>query len=820
MSMGLSRKMAVRCAAVLAVAALGAAGATAMGCSGSGGGTSSTEPVGAPGKSSGETGKLGLKLSLPDGDSINSVTFTLTNSAGADIALSVPNPGTVATNNSASIDFQLGGVPVGTGDSITLSATTPGGATCTGSATGITIAAHTTTNVSVNLLCSTPVADSGNLYVTGNVSYCGTWTGLSSGSNGTEAYVGESITLNVTATGANPNNLGYTWSQSPSGAAAIGVLGVTNGLGASSDEGVGPFDATTFLCTAPGTATITVVVDDGPVPAGLTCPASLSTVTTTVTCDPYPANQVEAAWVEIGPSGPIARALTANATCPTITTTVGGVSTTQTMNLRVAAGTIPLRTTISTTVNVATTPPTLTPLVAGATSKPSVFPVSTCELSPLPTGTTSAVVNASWGSGPQGITLPLPKANPQTIVVIGDTGCRMQVGDVWQACNQNVFTPNGWTTTYATTPEGYPFAATAANAAALHPDLVIHVGDYMYRDNECPPDMAGCAGSPWGYGWDGWEADFFVPAAPLLAAAPWIVARGNHEQCTRAGQGWYRFLDPNPYDTTNVKTCNLSAYDIPTASPSFATTSPELSGSYNAAYGVSIGSGTQVLVFDSNNVSKSAVTSPGSGATLGQFLAYTNEAATINALAVNPSTQFNIWANHHPILGFSEGSVGATPTGGQPALLSVLEAAYPSSIFPPGINMVLHGHTHLFEAIDFAPIPTGTANGYPATFVSGNAGTQLDTALPSPFPLATSPLNTTTAFLTADSNPPTVSNIADSPNYGFLVLRYQAPEASAGAAWVATEYGEEIGAPTEYTRTTCTATLNGQVSCTNWGYIP
>ena len=28
------------------------------------------------------------------------------------------------------------------------------------------------------------------------------------------------------------------------------------------------------------------------------------------------------------------------------------------------------------------------------------------------------------------------------------------------------------------------------------------------------------------------------------------MVRGNHETCNRAGQGWYRYLDPNPYDAT------------------------------------------------------------------------------------------------------------------------------------------------------------------------------------------------------------------------------------------------------------------------------
>ena len=57
-------------------------------------------------------------------------------------------------------------------------------------------------------------------------------------------------------------------------------------------------------------------------------------------------------------------------------------------------------------------------------------------------------------------------------------------------------------------------------ARSWKPDLVIHVGDYHYRENACPKDIAGCRDSPWGYGWDAWDADFFVPARPLLAAAP------------------------------------------------------------------------------------------------------------------------------------------------------------------------------------------------------------------------------------------------------------------------------------------------------------
>src|SRR5205814_552741 len=65
-------------------------------------------------------------------------------------------------------------------------------------------------------------------------------------------------------------------------------------------------------------------------------------------------------------------------------------------------------------------------------SKPSVFPVLVCD-GRLPPGTTHASV--------AGHALPVPKATPRRIVVIGDTGCRMKRSDdTFQACND----PNAW----------------------------------------------------------------------------------------------------------------------------------------------------------------------------------------------------------------------------------------------------------------------------------------------------------------------------------------------------------------------------------------
>ena len=67
-------------------------------------------------------------------------------------------------------------------------------------------------------------------------------------------------------------------------------------------------------------------------------------------------------------------------------------------------------------------------------------------------------------------TFRVPAPDPQRILVLGDTGCRIK-GTFVQACND---------------PVAWPFAGLAKAAAALKPDLVIHLGDYLYRESPCP----------------------------------------------------------------------------------------------------------------------------------------------------------------------------------------------------------------------------------------------------------------------------------------------------------------------------------------------
>jgi hypothetical protein len=287
---------------------------------------------------------------------------------------------------------------------------------------------------------------------------------------------------------------------------------------------------------------------------------------------------------------------------------------------------------------------------------PAEFPVRSCEL-PVPPGAIAATLD--------GKTLPLPRPNPQRIVIFGDTGCRI-ARDELQDCDD---------------PAAWPFPKIAAAAAKARPDLVIHVGDYHYREVRCPAGRSGCANSPWGYGFDAWKADFFDPAAPLLAAAPWIMVRGNHEDCARAGEGWVRFLD------AQAATANCR----------------DLTGIFVARLGE-----FGVVVVDGAN----ADDSKGDVGALASLLRrqFAGVAADVPAEA---------WLVSHRPLNAMRAAFGRPVNQVENA---VQEQAF-GSIMPPGVRMTVAGHIHFFQAVDF-----GGAR--PPQLVVGTGGDNLDRVPP------------------------------------------------------------------------------------------
>ena len=259
-----------------------------------------------------------------------------------------------------------------------------------------------------------------------------------------------------------------------------------------------------------------------------------------------------------------------------------------------------------------------------------------CEAA-IPAGTQSA----SLGGKP----LPVPKPNPRRIMVFGDTGCRL-LGNVTQNCNDL---------------DDWPFAKITAAAATAKPDLVIHVGDYHYREAACPANRSGCAGSPYGYGFDAWNADFFQPAAPLFAAAPWIMVRGNHEDCVRAGEGWFRFLDRAPMETA----CR------------------DFTGNFVAKMG-----DFGVVVIDG-----AAAADP-----RGDASALTN---TLHRqfLDVAGKVPGEAWiASHRPMNAMV--LVGSGANARNVVDNTVQERAFGADM-PAGVRMSVAGHVHFFQAIDF-----------------------------------------------------------------------------------------------------------------------
>ena len=331
---------------------------------------------------------------------------------------------------------------------------------------------------------------------------------------------------------------------------------------------------------------------------------------------------VLSSWVQMGPSGNvIARVITGRAECPDIRLD----NETETMTVR---------------------------------STPDAdFPVLVCE-TVIPSGTVTAALDTH--------TLKLPGDFITRLVVIGDTGCRLEDGAPPQSCND---------------PEAWPFERIARSAARLEPDLVIHIGDYPYRQDACPAEDTGCEGSSFGDNYAGWDADFFSPAGALLSAAPWVFTRGNHEICSRYGKGWFTFLDPNP-------------------------PFPECE-QFTPPYTVDLGP-VELLMLDS----ASADDNSAPGDLVDEY--------RVQVKALEAAAGDNAWfVVHHPLWGIGESQ-------GELFMINDTLMAATDNSLKEGIDLVLSGHIHFFELLSFE-------GSRPPQLLVGNSGTELDSAVSVPF---------------------------------------------------------------------------------------
>ena len=387
----------------------------------------------------------------------------------------------------------------------------------------------------------------------------------------------------------------------------------------------------------------------------------------------------------------------------------------------------------------------------------SAFPVKVCEaVVEIPVGVTATIEGAA-------APLPVPASGPMAIskiVAIGDSGCK---GDDSQAC----------------TPAAWQFAQVAA-AAADSPDVVLHLGDYNYRGTpsknaavECAYD--GCVadlGKPLPTQstedtWDTWRADFFDPAEPLLASAPWVVVRGNHELCSRAGRGWFYFLDPHsPLLDPDAVTPSCNAPTVPTE-----------------PYGLTMAN-LQLVVLDSANVCGGGEGPQSNLAAEEHAFAYAGQFDTVDALVAEGAKP--AWLlTHRPLWGIAR--YGTEPAESGNATLQKAVADSKRGRLPAAVPLILSGHMHEFEALSF--------DGDRASqLVVGDSGVKLAADA-----LAPGFVNTTIDGMTA-------TGMINDTDHGYLLIELQ-----DGSNWSGTLFGFGPGGDRKRAVARCRIPLDGSL---------
>jgi len=395
-----------------------------------------------------------------------------------------------------------------------------------------------------------------------------------------------------------------------------------------------------------------------------------------------------AAWVELGPTGPIVRAITEAAACPRASAVESTTAT------PAAWG---------------------TPMTVRAEPDLPFFPNRVCEWQAPPEARFIALEGHP-------VVLRMPVPNPQRIVIFGDSGC-------WGGEDQNCL-------------HGWPFPRISRYAAARNPDLVIHLGDYNYRGTNCDAYDSCCTYNPISCGfpncgdaWANWQVDFFTPAAPLLAAAPWVVVRGNHELCARGGYGWFRYLDPH----SPPPTCAANPVD-------------ELT--FTAPYPLYLGDALRLIVFDAAD----ACGQPGLRDTTATYREQFERVAAYAAESAPPQTWL---VTHKPVWGIQRYSPQET------TVLNYTLQQASNNRLPPQISLILAGHEHLFQSL------TMNEGDGPPTLLIGTGGAELDD------PTIVPPL---VQNLTVPPNGPTIAAALTAHDHGYMLME------RAATSWTATFY--------------------------------
>jgi hypothetical protein len=213
---------------------------------------------GAKGSAAGEesAGSVNLALQLADGRTVQTASYTITGPNGFSKA------GTIDVSHATKLSALIGGLPAGSGYSITISASsTDSSDNCAGSAT-FSVVAGQTAAVTVPVACH-EARGSGSVMVTGVLNLCPTIDGIAA--NPAEVQIGSTIALLGSAhdSDAAPSPLSYAWTTTSGTLSSASVKNPT------------------LTCTSAGTATVTLTVSDGDPIA-----SCADTRTAQVTCSP------------------------------------------------------------------------------------------------------------------------------------------------------------------------------------------------------------------------------------------------------------------------------------------------------------------------------------------------------------------------------------------------------------------------------------------------------------------------------------------------------------------------------------------------------
>ncbi len=375
--------------------------------------------------------------------------------------------------------------------------------------------------------------------------------------------------------------------------------------------------------------------------------------------------------------------------------------------------------------------------VPGVTAGSAFSSLRACQAN-LPSGLSSARVGA--------ITVPAAlKSKIDRIAAFADVGCRVTTSQIQNCSNR----------------DAWPLAKIAHRIASERPDVIFFAGDFLYREADCPAaELAKCGGSP-GPAFNpepgksppfsdtdySWMADALIPMASAFAAAPILAARGNHESCGRAGNGWMLFFE------TQLK-ADACAPDV--VGPD-GNTPKNLAPSYSIDFPIASGRKLRVVMVDSNGGSDSKVDSW----TDTQRAAY----KAANHLAARQRGRESWLMTHRPMFGVD------VKEGPDLAWTSITQTAAGQG-FIANYNIMMASHVHVAQIVQ---IP-----GQPAQKILGSGGTIPDSFSPAAYAKpAFGPLNN-------NQGQPLSPKYAPYPNakylrtwvkYGYVVLT---PKAKAG----------------------------------------